>query len=282
MTNFQPICVNMNRYIPRLIAVILVLTALGGIALSAAGIFVVQKARPLALAWGNQGLAAARETLQTLNDTITLTQDGLAVVSANLTEVNRALSTSADALADAQPTLDEFKTLLDESIPETVDDTQTALYAAQKDAALIEQSLALLTAIPFMPGEAYQPDQPLSESLGQIAYTLGDIPESTQKISADLDVTKANLALLQVSLMSISLQLDDAQTTLGDAAQLLPRYRDLISRLDARLSDLEKRLPAWISFAATALTVIFVWAGLTQIGLLLQGLDWWQRGNGSN
>ncbi len=270
----------MNRFLPRLTAVILVLTALGGIALSAAGILIVQKARPLALAWGQQSITAGRETLQTLDDTLTVAQDSLAVASAGLTEVNRALSTSAETLSDAQPTLDEFKTLLDENIPQTVEDTQNALYAAQQDAILIERSLALLTAIPLLPGEPYDPEQSLSESLGEVAYALGNIPDSTEQISGDLDVTKSNLALLQVSLMSISLQLDDVQHNLGDAAQLLPRYRTLINRLDARLGALEKRLPAWIDFAATALTVLLVWMGLTQIGLLLQGLDWWRRGNG--
>jgi len=264
--------------ISRLIAGLLILAAISGMALSVAGLIGVQRARPRLQAWGTRQIAQADTALQSLDEALSLAENALATASASITEVNRALAASADTLKDAQPTLDEFKTLLDKSIPETVQDTQTALYAAQSDALLIESTLQALTAIPFVPGEPYQPEQSLSESLGQIAYTLGNIPDSTARISSDLDVTKSNLALMQVSLISLSLQLDDIQSSLADVRQAVPRYRALLSQMQERVQHLAENLDHWLRLAAATLNALFVWLFLTQGGLLLQGLDWWQRG----
>ncbi len=262
----------------RIIAVLLILAALSGMALSIGGLVGVQKARPRLQAWGVRQIALTGDALQSLDEALSLAENALAAASASITELNRALATGADTLKDAQPTLDEFKTLLDESIPETVQDTQAALYAAQADARLIEDTLQALTAIPFMPGEPYQPQKSMSESLGQIAYTLGGISDSTARISSDLDITKSNLALVQVNLISISLQLDDIQKTLGDIRQALPRYRALLDRTRERVRYVSDALGTWLRLAAAALDALFVWLFLTQGGLLLQGLDWWRRG----
>ncbi len=272
---------NVRKIYPRIVATLLCLTALAGLGLSIAGIVLVQKARPVVLDWSTQQIALLRDTLATLDDTLSAAEQTLGSASNSLTEVQRALSTSANALGDSQPMLDEFQTLLDDSVPKTVEDTQQALYAAQKDAATIEATIAALSAIPFMPGDPYQPEQSLSESLGKVAYTLGNIPDSTAKISDDLDIAKSNLALMQVDLMSTSLQLDDIEQSLAEARNIIPQYRDLLTRTRRRIETLEMRLPATLKAAATALTVFFVWLALTQIGLLLQGLDWWQRGAAS-
>ena len=270
----------MHRWIARTIAVLLILTALTGIGLSVSGIVIARQVRPLATAWGTKQMDTAQNTLSALDETLSILEDTLHTADTSLQSVNETLKVSAQTLGDTQPILSETQTLLDEQIPHTITETQAALYTAQQGVGLIEQTLRVITLIPFMPGEPYQPQTSLSDSLGQIAWTLGQIPQSTADLSDGVQISKANLATLQINLLSISLQLDDIQENLQGVLDALPQYHQTIAAQQAQITRLSQQLPQWVNLLSAALTVFLVWLGLTQVGLLLQGVDWWKRGNG--
>ncbi len=270
----------MHRWITRSIAMLLILTALTGVGLSVSGIVIARQVRPLATVWGTKQMDTAQETLSSLNEALSILEDTLCTADTSLQSVNETLKVSAQTLGDTQPILKETQTLLDEQIPHTITETQAALYTAQQGVSLIEQTLRVITLIPFIPGEPYQPQISLSDSLGQIALALGQIPQSTADLSNGIQISKANLATLQINLLSISLQLDDIQENLQGVLDTLPQYHQTIAAQQAQITSLRQQFPRWIALLANALTVFLVWLGLTQVGLLLQGVDWWQRGNG--
>ncbi len=270
----------MYRWIVRSMAVLLILTALTGIGLSVSSIVIVHQARPLATAWGMKQMDTAQNTLSLLDEVLSILEDTLHTADTSLQSVNETLKVSAQTLGDTQPILSETQTLLDEQIPRTITETQAALYTAQQGVGIIEQTLRVITLIPFMPGEPYQPQTSLSDSLGQIAWTLGQIPQSTANLSDGIQISKASLATLQINLLSISLQLDDIQENLQGVLDTLPQYHQTIAAQQAQITWLSQQFPKWINWLSAVLTVFLVWLGLTQVGLLLQGVDWWQRGNG--
>lgn len=270
----------MHRWIARSIAVLLILTALTGIGLSVSGIVIARQVRPLAAAWGTKQMDTAQNTLSSLDEALSILEDTLHTADTSLQSVNETLKVSAQTLGDTQPILNETQTLLDKQIPHTITETQAALYTAQQGMGLIEQTLRIITLIPLMPGEPYQPQTSLSDSLGQIAWNLGQIPQSTAALSDGVQISKANLATLQINLLSISLQLDDIQENLQGVLDTLPQYHQTIAAQQAQITSLRQQFPRWINLLTGALTAFLVWLGLTQVGLLLQGVDWWQRGNG--
>ncbi|GAB4531887.1 MAG: hypothetical protein Fur0018_20160 [Anaerolineales bacterium] len=268
----------MKRWIPRSIAILLCLTALTGIGLSVSGLIVVHKIGPLALAWGTEQIHTAQSTFTSLDDALVMLDSSLQTAAASLQSTNDTLRTSAQTLGDTQPMLSEIQTLLDENIPRAITETQTALYTAQQGVAVIEQTLRLITLIPFMPGEPYQPQTSLSDSLGQIAATLGEIPQNTASLSGSVQISKANLAVLEINLLTLSLQMDDIQKNLQSVQEAVPQYRRAIAAQQTQLGKIGEQLPGLLKIIAGALNAFLVWLFLTQFALLLQGMDWWRRG----
>jgi hypothetical protein len=54
---------------------------------------------------------------------------------------------------------------------------------------------------------------------------------------------------------------------------VLVQYQGVLGSLQARVNSIKASLPGVITATAWALTILFVWLGITQIGLLTQGLE---------
>jgi methyl-accepting chemotaxis protein len=251
----------------------LILASIAGLLFSLAGIIGI---------WGVQRnlRESLMETLDLLDVTLVTTTQGLTVVNDSLIKAStdvRALSatlqTTGRAISDTNPIIVEVSELVSDELPDAVLKTQIALTSAQASARLIERTLTIISNLPLLPIEAYNPPVPLEVALGEVVTSLDPIPESLSAMETNLNTSRGNLILIEAEFNIMARHIDDINTSVADARTVIHQYKGVVSTLQEQITSLQTNLPTWLNTAAWFITVGLVWLGLTQLGLLAQGFE---------
>jgi methyl-accepting chemotaxis protein len=251
----------------------LILASIAGLLFSLAGIIGI---------WGVQRnlRESLMETLDLLDITLVTTTQGLTVVNDSLIKAStdvRALSatlqTTGRAISDTNPIIVEVSELVSDELPDAVLKTQIALTSAQASARLIERTLTIISNLPLLPIEAYNPPVPLEVALGEVVTSLDPIPESLSAMETNLNTSRGNLILIEAEFNIMARHIDDINTSVADARTVIHQYKGVVSTLQEQITSLQTNLPTWLNTAAWFITVGLVWLGLTQLGLLAQGFE---------
>jgi methyl-accepting chemotaxis protein len=217
------------------------------------------------------GFEMAGETLDLTLQALETVEGTLQTTSLNITSMRAALLTLAQSVHDASPILTSLSTVTGETLPDTITATQTSLATAQTTAKTIEDLLRLITSIPLMPGEPYNPRIPLHTSLGQIAADLNKINPQLAEMDKNLGEAKTNLKALESDIVKINLELLWITDQLTTAVEVTRQYGKLVSDLQARLETLKSQVPGWIAGISAFLVFILAWLAIYQIDLLIRG-----------
>jgi len=61
--------------------------------------------------------------------------------------------------------------------------------------------------------------------------------------------------------------------SLEDAHSVVDAYQQLVNDLGDRVKNVRPKVPGWLNSLAWFITLAFLWLGIAQFGLLLQGLQ---------
>jgi hypothetical protein len=255
------------------LGLIFIITAVIGMIFSLVGLFEVWRYRPIVTQSVTDNLALLSHTLNT-------TQDGLLVIDQMLQNVTidiASLESTTQALAltihDTNPILDSLTNLTGKDLPAAITATQTSLSSAQGSAQLIDNTLEVLTSIPFSPAKAYKPDVPLHTALAQVAASLNMLPSSLTNIRDSLTIGKSNLSAVETELNKISETTKGISTSLSGAQTVINQYQEITTQLQARVGVAQQAASFWITGVAWALSLIFVLLFISQLGLGVQGFE---------
>ena len=224
---------------------------------------------------------------QTVVDNLDLADQALNATQGGLTSINdvvettkvdvASLQTTTHALAlsihDMSSTLDSLSTLASKDFPDSIKATQTSLASAESSALIIDNTLTVLTSIPFSPVSAYKPDVPLHTALADVSTSLDTLPKSLTTIHTSLDDSKSNLAVVEVELNKISDTTKEMSSALGNAQTTIVHYQAVTKQVKGRVETLRLAAPAWIRTIIWVLSFILIWVLISQLGLGMQGLD---------
>lgn len=261
----------MNTTFRRLSGVFLVLLALAGLVVT---VYSLQRVFGLKEALSPRieaELELADESLRITNQAIDVVEAALKTASSNISTMRDALLTLAQSVHDAVPILNSLSTLTGKTLPDTITATQASLITAQTTAKTIEDILQVITRIPLMPGEPYDPEVPLYIALGQITKDLDKINPQLNAMDKDLADSKTSLAALENDIIQITQDLQLINGNLNDAVKVLSQYRNLVNRLQTRLDTLKGQIPGWIAAITIFLVFILVWIAIYQVDLLIRG-----------
>ena len=257
----------------RLIGIVLLLAAVLGLIFSLTGIAAVWVVKQRVTAY-------LVSTFDLIDSTLDATTAGLIVVdqtltstSEDITVIENTINTASKSINDTVPLLDSFTILMREDLPVSIRSTQTALSSAQAAAESIEGFLVLLGSIPLLPLGTYEPEVPLTVALGEVSSSLDPIPGSFTDMADNLQISQDNLTLISSQVDIMSENVGGLKTSLSRSQTVLVQYQGVLGSLQARVNSIKASLPGVITATAWALTILFVWLGITQIGLLTQGLE---------
>ncbi|MCK5430014.1 MAG: hypothetical protein KAI94_11115 [Anaerolineales bacterium] len=259
----------MNTIGRRIISITMVILAVVSLIITVYGIVQIWQWREPVIENISDGLELASSTLQA-------TADGLVVVGLSLDSVVNSISglestvtTLAKSIEDTAPLVSSLAILTGEVLPDAVTSAQTSLESAQDGARIIDTVLKALT---IFNRSAYEPQVPLHEALSEVSDGLNDIPESLGTMENSLTTTYDNLEVMQAEISLIAEDIGAINEGLEEGKKVIEQYQELIADMQTRIDRLQSRLPSLVNMLAWVLTFILVWLGITQIGLLGQGV----------
>lgn len=255
------------------VGILLILAALAGLVISVAGIVGVWRVQQAVNAGLGRTLDVLETTLDATDDGLEIADQSLDQATASLDSLSGVLQTTGKTVRDSIPLFNTFAHVATEDIPAAIERTQTALDSAQSSARFIDTTLRLVTSIPFLSLERYNPEVPLSDALGEASASLDPISTSLSDLQESVATSAENLATVAEQLDAMSASIEDIQTSLAGAKEVTRKYLQVVSTLNRQLGTARENLPVRVNAIAWFLTIALAWLALTQIGLLIQGLE---------
>jgi hypothetical protein len=261
----------MKNLLRKLTGVLLLITAVVGALLCLAGLLIVWVYRPSITASISTNVALTHSTLVTTAAGLTIADQSLQSSIDSIGALQATVQSTADTIQASGPLVNSMATLTSKDLPDTYISTQAALLSAQESAKIIDQVLKTLNSLPFVSPNLYNPPVPLNVALAQISISMRNIPSSLATMQASLDTASQNLAAIQASTTLMATDISSIQTSLENAKVVIEQYQAVVSDLQGRAEYVEQHLPTWINIGYILVTIFLLWAGITQIGLFLQG-----------
>jgi methyl-accepting chemotaxis protein len=215
---------------------------------------------------------------ESIEDTLANTDQGLIVLDSALDNVNANLEIIVTTFDNLDGTLNGISSSMESSavlvgddLRQTLIETQVALSSAATSAELIDRTLSIIAAIPFL-GAKYQPEVPLHTSLDSVATSMNDIPESLETMEISLSDTSEGLILLNDNLSELSDDMSKFETDLEDAQDILVEYRRIIKDTESQVRTFNKNLPRNLLLVNLFITGILFSLGIAQFITLFQGI----------
>jgi uncharacterized coiled-coil protein SlyX len=275
--------------IRRILGVLVMLAGILGLVLSLAGLIVVWVAKPAVSSYARTTIETLNESVVTSQNVMEITRQALGGTIDSVDALSAMLSTTAAAVEDTQPVLDEFDIMLAKTLPSTLEATTDALYTAQEAARVLESTIQQLDAFRFLlsatplvgdlvppSGEAYNPEKPMADSLGELASNLGGLPDTFVGMSANLSTTDDKLAAVQENLVTMSESVGLISSSLSEYEKMITQSKSSMDNLTSILTSIQNNLPTILNAAAIVLTLLFLWLLAAQVVILSQGWELYQ------
>jgi methyl-accepting chemotaxis protein len=163
--------------------------------------------------------------------------------------------------------------LLSDNIPQSITATQTALATLEDAAGTLESTLRLITSIPFLPIEGYNPDVSFTMAVEDVSLSLDAIPESLSEMESTMNTTEGNLIMLGAQINIIARNISELKDGFYEIQLVFDQYQAVITQVQGKLDNFQDNIETVITVSAWIFTIIFIWLGIAQLGLLTQGLE---------
>ncbi len=263
----------MRRRVYRSIGLVVVLAAISGLLVSLAGIAGVWRVMRSMKTGLATTLDLAGTTLQTTSEAMAIAGGALDQADDSLSALVDTLQTAGQSLHDTIPLVDTLALVATEDVPETVLATQAALESAQVSAGVVDATLAVLTSIPLLPVERYEPGMSLSQALADVSASLDPISESLSSLQTPLADTRANLAAFEAQFAAVAGDVEQISLSLAEARGITEQYQQVITALQRQLDLARASLPRQLDRVAWFLTILLAWLSIAQLGLMMQGFE---------
>jgi len=255
------------------LGIVLVIASIAGMLISLYGIYGVWRIE-------KDVKASLLNAVDLLDTTLKATHDGLSIASTSLDKANDSLVSlvsvvraTGQSIEDTVPLLDSLEKMTTEDLPLALASTQTALQSAQASAQVIDNTLSLLTAIPFLSTPSYKNQPPLGTAFGGVADSLDPMIESLSSMDESLQDSRNNIKEVNQAFGDIADNLASMETSLNDAQGVTTQYLDVLEDLELQLDKTRENMPRTLDGISTFITIALIWLALSQLGLLMQGLE---------
>jgi hypothetical protein len=264
---------NLRRFLGRVVGITLIVAGIAGLIFSAAGLVILARVE-------QQLEAVLAEQLELVDRTLTATAEGLSVAETSLAAAREAVKAVEETMGGLSqtingtaPMLDAVTGLLGEQLPATIETTQETLIAVAASAKIVDDVLALVTAIPFLGLDVYNPDVPLTQGFAEVASSLDGIPDSLSSAQKGLASTKDHLQKVESDFATMAQNIGAIATNLEGAQSVLVQYQEIVFDLQDMMTSARQSLPDWLRMLQIALSLVLVWLGVAQLTLITQGWE---------
>lgn len=184
---------------------------------------------------------------------------GLVAADAGLDQVDAALTTVNQKLADTAAMF------TGEELLQVVNDAQAIVEVVQSTAETAVTMLDAINSLPLIGRNAAPADLPKLEEALLILTEISDRLAAVEQRLIDRQTTGGSGPLVQL------------QTDISQLQDRLANASAGVAEATASVQQLRGNVPGWIDWISIALTLLFLWLGVAQYSLLVNGLGWLRR-----
>jgi hypothetical protein len=256
----------------RLIGLILILVALTGLFFALFGLVKVSQLRTTLVSQVETAITLTDETLDNTVDGLVLVSESLNNTVNSLAALEATTGTMVNSIDDTNNLLASAADVIGEDIPTAIDSAILSLSSAQSAARVIDDYLRILSAIPFISSERYNPNPPLNVAIQNVADNLADINPSLLATEENLQLTRDNLIGLEENLATLKDEIGLIKDNVDAMQGVIDNYQETLEKTRTLVDNTGAAAAGWISGGSIGLMVFFVWFALAQLAPLFQGL----------
>jgi methyl-accepting chemotaxis protein len=275
--------------IRRILGVLVMCAGILGLVLSLAGLIAVWVVKPTIASVTDATIVTLKGSIGTSQKAMEVTGQALGATVESVDALSTMLDATATSLEDTQPVLDQVNSFMGEKLPATMQSATDSLKTAQQGAEVLDSTIksldsfrTVLSAVPLVgafveqPKQAYNPEKPLAESLGELAVTLEDLPDMFTEMSVNLDKADDNLATIKSSLTTMSGSVGLISKSLGEYQAMITQSKSSMDNLSSMLTNVQNNLARILNGAAIVLSLFFFWLPAAQVVIFSQGWELFQ------
>ena len=213
-----------------------------------------------------------QQTLTTTNDGLKLITESMHDVEASFDELQSSLNTLETSVAGLSPFLTDLSKLIGTDMSAIASEGATTLKSASESSKLIDSTLQLLARIPFLRLD-YVPEVPLHVTLENLSGDISSLSPLLADITGDLQQSAGDIEQLGKDVGALSVQTAKIKTSFADAGPILESYQKILTEFLADTESIFVNLPQYVNIACFALAAFGLWAFLTQLIRLLEGVE---------
>ena len=267
----------MRQVLTRVAGVTLIAAGVAGVLFSVIALLVVSRFLSNVQAAADNRIVQLDRALAATGDGLVVAHESLGRAEATMRSLQTTIAGASQAITDTLPALDRVGALVGEDIPTTITSTRSALASAQETARVADGLLSTISQFRLIGAELYDPDVPLNIAIGQVDASLKGLPESLANVQGDLRQTAGSLGKINAQIGSMAGNLDDIGASMTKADSVITNYQDIIGELRGQAAEVRRALPGWLSGIRLGISLMLLWLGIAQIGLLTQGWELVQR-----
>jgi hypothetical protein len=277
------------RVLRRILGILVMIAGILGLVLSIAGLVGIWALKPTVSGYVNSTIQTLSSSVTTSEQAMEITKQALGATVDSVDGLSAILATTATSVEDTKPIVAKVNTLMGENLPATFESATASLQSAQQSAVVLDSairslqtfqtamgSVPLVSAFVEQPATAYNPDKPLSESLGEVAAELEKLPPMFTSMAADMNKADDNLDTIESGLTTMS-------GSVGMIAKSLSEYEAMISQSQSSMHDvvtmlenIEANLNTILNGTAIVLSLFFFWLLAAQVVIFSQGWELFQ------
>ncbi len=273
----------------RLLGILVMFAGILGMLLSVAGLVGVWMVRPTIASVVDSTIVTLNSSVSTSQKAMQITGEALGATVDSVDALSVMLGATAASVQDTKPVLDDLNSFMGEKLPATMELAIGSLETAQQGAAVLDSTIksldtfrTLMSSVPLVggfvqqPAQAYNPEKPLAESLGELATSLEDLPVMFTDMSVNLGKADDNLDTIQTSLTTMSGSVGAISKSLTEYETMITQSQSSMDNLTAMLTNVQNNLPNILNGTATVLTLFFAWLLAAQVVIFSQGWELFQ------
>jgi hypothetical protein len=262
-----------KRTLTGILGIVLIVAGVAGLIFCLVGIIVLGQAQQAVE-------TAAMNQLELVDRALTATTDGLLVADATLSQASaatQALEGTVTGLGQAMEgtgsTVDAVAGMIGDQLPATISVTEETLSGLAQTAQVVDDVLLLVSNIPILGLDQYDPAVPLSQGIQEVVSSLAGIPTSLGNAEAGLTTASGSLETMQSDITVMASEIAAIVTSLQAAGAIIEEYLLVVAELQALVSFVRTGLPDWLLWSRVGLSLVLVWLGIAQFGLITQGWE---------
>jgi ABC-type transporter Mla subunit MlaD len=263
----------MRRTFNTLVGSLLIIAATIGLVVSFAGIIGLGP-------FYNQLTSGVTHQLALLDQALTATDAGLRTAATSVAQTQSALTSiqgtvdsSASAIDDIVPSIEAMGEVVGDQLPATLTGATGSLASFASTAAVIDQLMSVLGAVPLFSLPDYDPDVSLAESVTGFRESLEGLPEKLTQVQIGLEETAGNLQDIRGEVTAVGGALSGLSGSLDGTVEVLDSYQEVVADLRGQVDAAGGGIEDALRNARVLLVIVLAWLGIASLGLLTQGWE---------